>query len=114
MAGAPKTSAYSDRYVAFLDILGFSSIVRRSVASPEQATKLIEILEDIANAKEGFCKDPPMSQDDFKATNCIVLSENASPTGLFHLLTIVSLLGLRLLANGILTRGGIAKGKLHL
>ena len=33
-------TVYSERYVAFLDILGFSDIVRRSTTLPEKATEL--------------------------------------------------------------------------
>jgi hypothetical protein len=36
---------YSERYVAFIDILGFSNIVRRSMQSPEQAEALIQIFD---------------------------------------------------------------------
>lgn len=41
----------SERYVAFVDILGFSNIVRNSVDSPHQAGKLARILQRLANSK---------------------------------------------------------------
>ena len=88
-------TVYSERYVAFLDILGFSDIVRRSTTLPEKATELIAILEDIANANQQFVEDMQLPTDDFKAqsfSDCIVLSENASPIGLFHLLASVTML----------------------
>jgi hypothetical protein len=109
-------TVYSERYVAFLDILGFSDIVRRSTTLPEKATELIAILEDIANANQQFVEDMQLPTDDFKAqsfSDCIVLSENASPIGLFHLLASVTMLSFNLLTKGIFTRGGIAKGSLH-
>jgi hypothetical protein len=107
---------YSERYVAFIDILGFSDIVRQSSASPARAAGLIAILEKIADAKRTFVDDLEISPDDFKAqsfSDCIVLSENASPSGLFHLLAAVTIVSLDLLSEGVFTRGGIAKGKLH-
>lgn len=111
-----KDSVYSTRYVAFLDILGFSEIVRQSVTSSDQAGKLIGLLENIANASTQYGDVTVLQKDDFRAqsfSDCIVLSENASPVGLFHLLGAVNALSLDLLENGIFTRGGIAKGMLH-
>jgi len=70
---------YSERYVAFVDILGFSSIVRGSTQSTLQATKLAGILNKIASRT-----DPPGIDlgpgDDFQAqsfSDCTVISENA-------------------------------------
>jgi hypothetical protein len=107
---------YSERYVVFLDILGFSDIVRRSMTSPAQAKELIDILEHIANAGKQFGDQNDLQQDDFRAqsfSDCIVLSENVSPVGLFHLLASTMLLSFNLLQKGIFARGGVAKGKLH-
>jgi hypothetical protein len=106
-----EENVYSERYVAFLDVLGFSEIVRQSVNLPGQAQKLIGTLENIANAGQEYGDDTVLKKDDFRAL--IVLSENASPAGLFHLLAAASALSLDLLANGVFTRGGIAKGMLH-
>jgi hypothetical protein len=106
---------YSERYVAFVDILGFGSIVRGSVRSTVQATKLVGTLDKIANRT-----DPPGIElgpgDDFKAlsfSDCTVLSENASDQGLLHLLDVLTFFALDLMANGILVRGGLAKGPLY-
>lgn len=106
---------YTERYVAFIDILGFSDIVRHSVESPEQASALVRTLEKISTVSKGGIVDDLLGTD-FRAqsfSDCIVLSEVASDSGLEWLLEIVSALARDLLANGILTRGGIAKGKLH-
>jgi hypothetical protein len=116
MATEVDKPVYSERYVAFVDILGFSNIVRESVASPEQAKKLIERLRNIRNISKELIADKVVEHDDFMAqsfSDCIVLSENATPTGLFHLLFGVTGLCSRLLIDGMFTRGGIAKGKLH-
>jgi hypothetical protein len=108
---------YSKRYVAFLDILGFSDIVRQSGSSPGQAKQLISILKNIAKANVVYGSDDLVEEkDDFRAqsfSDCIVLSENASPKGLFRLLAAVTTLSFDLLSNGIFARGGIAKGDLH-
>jgi hypothetical protein len=107
---------YSERYVAFLDILGFSEIVRGSTASQDKVAELVRTLENIAAAKQEFGGDIGIEPDDFNAqsfSDCIVLSENASARGLFHLLASVTVLSFNLLSKGIFTRGGIAKGQLH-
>jgi hypothetical protein len=113
--GEVEQAIYSERYVAFVDILGFGSIVRDSVQSAAQAAKLAAILNKIANRT-----DPPGidlgPSDDFKAqsfSDCTILSENASDQGLRHLLDVLTFFSLNLLANGILVRGGIAKGALY-
>jgi hypothetical protein len=114
-SGRGEQAIYSERYVAFVDILGFSRIVRDSVQSTVQATKLAGTLNRIANRSE-----PPGielgSGDDFKAqsfSDCTVLSENASDQGLLHLLDVLTIFALDLMANGILVRGGVARGPLY-
>jgi hypothetical protein len=113
--GVGTAPVYSERYVAFVDILGFSDIVRQSVTYPWQSEQLVGILERISGRTTQLESDK-MFGDDFRAqsfSDCIVLSEQATSAGLDHLLFAVSQLALDLLANGILTRGAIAKGKLH-
>src|SRR5262249_24937443 len=98
-----------------IDILGFSEIVRNSISSAEQATELVRILEKISSRAEPLEFDQSHG-DDFRAqsfSDCIVVSERATQAGLEHLLFVVSQLQLDLLANRILTRGGITKGKLY-
>ena len=115
MAETAPDSIYSERYVAFIDILGFSEIVRKSVGKPEQATELVRILERISTRTGSLAYDGLFGED-FRAqsfSDCIVLSEIATDGGLEHLLQVVTDLSLDLLANNILTRGGVAKGKLH-
>jgi hypothetical protein len=107
-------TVYSDRYVAFIDILGFSAIVRQSEGSSSRAKELVGILETIPTLPQEFADD--LKRDDFKTqsfSDCIVMSENGSPSGLFSLLASATTLTFVLLSKGVFTRGGIAKGKLH-
>lgn len=104
---------YSERYVGFLDILGFSNIVNSSAASLEGAKKLIDAVEKIASFHQEYSESDP---DDFQAqtfSDCIVMSENASPGGLAHLMSALSHASLELLELGIFVRGGLAKGLLY-
>jgi hypothetical protein len=110
----PKIDVYSTRYVAFLDILGFSNIVRESHGKHERATELVTILDRIASQLPAAAGEN--EGDDFKFqsfSDCVVMSENASTKGLSHLLQMVAALTLDLLDEGMMVRGGMAKGDLH-
>jgi hypothetical protein len=107
-------TVYSDRYVAFIDILGFSAIVRQLDGASKRAKELVGILENISTLTDQFAGD--FEKDGLRTqsfSDCIVMSENGSPKGLFSLLASATTLTFALLSKGVLTRGGIAKGKLH-
>ncbi|WP_428122471.1 hypothetical protein [Bradyrhizobium sp.] len=106
---------YPERYVVFLDILGFSEIVRKTDtdALTSRFDALVKTLNEI-NSRENELDD--VVGDDFKFqtfSDSIVMSANASTNGLLYVLYAARQLALNLLGNGILTRGAIAKGKLH-
>ena len=111
-------NVYSDRYVAFIDILGFSSHVQQSEHSLAEAEKLVKIMNRISNlwANEGLQRTHSTIGEDFMSqsfSDCTVLSEAATGRGLHYLLLMVTQFARDLLANGFLFRGGIAKGALH-
>lgn len=112
---ADDPTIYSERYVAFVDILGFSDIVRNSEHSPHQASALVGVLERIRARSLGGAGDDLFGVD-FKVqsfSDTIVLSDKVAESGLKWLLYSVEELTLDLLAQGILTRGGIAKGLMY-
>jgi hypothetical protein len=47
MEKTATANVYSERYVAFIDILGFSSHVRQSEREPSEAEKLVKIMDRI-------------------------------------------------------------------
>jgi hypothetical protein len=111
-------NVYSERYVAFIDILGFSEHVRQSEHSPSEAEKLVKIMNRISNhwSDKGLLVTHDLYGEDFGSqsfSDCTVLSEAATPRGLHYLLFRVTSFAVDLLANGFLYRGGIAKGPLH-
>jgi hypothetical protein len=115
MGDSENEDIYCERYVAFVDILGFSDIVRNSERSPHQAMALVRVLERIRARSLGGAADD-LFGDDFKVqsfSDTIVLSEKVTETGLKWLLYSVADLTLDLLAQGILTRGGITKGLMY-
>jgi hypothetical protein len=113
-----KPSIYSERYVAFIDILGFGNIVRRSVQSPEQAEALVQIFDRMHKrwSDQGLQATHEHMGEDFRVqsfSDCTVISEAATPKGLMYLLLMVTQFSLDLMVSGFLVRGGIAKGLLH-
>jgi hypothetical protein len=109
---------YTERYVAFIDILGFSEHVRASANTPSEAKKILEVMNNQLTtwSNPAFIRTHTTLGEDFhhqSFSDCIVFSEAASPKGLHYLLFSVTQLALDLLANGFLSRGGIAKGLLH-
>src|SRR6266852_6332048 len=106
--------AYTDRYVAFVDILGFSDIVRKTGQDDgsRRYEALVKVLTEIgsrANSLDDIIGDDLKFQS---FSDSIVMSSNASSAGLVYLLVSINSLALNLLANGLLMRGAIAKGKL--
>jgi len=105
---------YAERYVAFLDILGFSEIVRQTDQDtlPNRFDALAKTLEDI-NARDD---EPDQIFGDFQFqsfSDSIVMSYSAKESGLLYLFSAVRQLAQNLHGNGLLMRGAIAKGKLH-
>jgi hypothetical protein len=106
---------YTQRYIAFLDILGFSEIVRETDrdALPNRFDALVKTLEEI-NSREDELDDVVGCDFQFQTfSDSIVMSSNATTTGLFYLLLVVRRLALNLLGNRLLMRGAVARGKLH-
>jgi hypothetical protein len=107
---------YTERYVSFLDILGFSDIARKTERdkNPARYDALVKTLTEIRVRKRK--RLDRVVGDDFKFQSffdSIVMSSNASLNGLVYLLLSLNHLTLSLLTNGLLIRGAIAKGKLH-
>jgi hypothetical protein len=78
---------YSERYVAFLDILGFGDIVRATErdATAVRYNELVSLLTEIGSRE----RTDQAIGDDFKFqsfSDSIVLSCDTTPGGLVHLL----------------------------
>lgn len=107
---------YSERYVGFVDILGFGDIIRSTgnpTANPKQSAELLKVLKSMGRRRR---ITDAVAGDDFKFqqfSDSIVMSANCSPAGLDHLLNSIENLALQLLRKGLLLRGGVAKGQLY-
>jgi hypothetical protein len=104
---------YEDRYVAFIDILGFREMVGRMRRAPK-------FYEDVLSALSAMRRTLPPREEkaatDLRVqtfSDSIVLSTLPTPDGLWHLLFVVHDLTDALLPRGIFIRGGVAKGRMH-
>ena len=104
---------YSDRYIAFVDILGFSNIVRQS--EHDQTSKRFDAL--VGALTEIGSHHPSINEsDDFQFqsfSDSVVMSSASTLTGLVQIMSSISDLTIRLLKTSLLIRGAIAKGKLY-
>jgi hypothetical protein len=104
---------YSDRYVAFVDILGFSEIVRKT--EHDQIAGRVDALAEALTAIGSH--HPTLNEsDDFQFqtfADSIVMSSAATLTGLLHIFHSITELNISLLKPGLLTRGAVARGKLY-
>lgn len=102
---------YHDRIVAFIDILGFTTLIQRLGNDDGLHSRLLSALQKIGRYKQ-FAGNPQCAQKNLEVSvfsDSIVIS--SVPQHLFEV--IWSCLGLQsqLLAIGILTRGGISIGR---
>jgi len=114
---------YEERYIAFIDILGFSSLVERSEADVNLLERLTSVLEDVRMYKkleehmDAFDSNHPLHffQNMFKMTtfsDSILISTKINTIGLGEIIFISAIICNRLLHQGVFTRGAISKGKL--
>jgi len=114
---------YEERHVAFIDILGFSSLVNRAEEDSNLLEKLASVLEEqkmyseIGQKMDDFGNKDPQSffKNMFRMSTFsdnIVISTKNNPIGLGLITTLSTIICNRLLHQGIFTRGAISKGKL--
>lgn len=105
-----EPDTYTEKYVAFLDVLGFSHLVRDADTNPSKRNLIQGIIRTL---RETFNEVP--SSTGFRFTqfsDCIVISADRTESGFVAVATgCVGLTG-GLAAEGILLRGGIAVGNL--
>lgn len=120
MESGRKSFSYQDRFIAFVDILGFRDIIDRSKREPPEVT--IEEILSALNYPEPAAKGEMLigevgdiSESDHKVTqfsDSIVISTEPSESGLLYLVDHVERIVFNLLKLGVFCRGGIAKGLL--
>jgi hypothetical protein len=120
---------YEDKFIAFVDILGFSDLVRQSEEKTEGSLSVEEllVLTEKLGTSEGearFAKSGPVvcpcspyiSKDlGFQITqvsDCVVVSTEVSPAAIINLVQHCFGVSISLLMAGYLCRGFITRGKI--
>ena len=113
---------YENRYVAFLDILGFSELIRRL----DKESSLLDKILDTLRAAEQFrplvsaMNETKDGQDFWRGmirvaafSDSVVISTKENSIGLSLIVISTTMLSAQLLGLGIFARGSICLGKLY-
>lgn len=101
--------AYRPKYVAFVDVLGFSTLVRAGDTDPAIRQLILGV---VALLRETLARNPRVGFQFTQFSDCIVMSANCNAFGLHAVFSGCRMLAINLLSHGILLRGGIAMGNL--
>jgi hypothetical protein len=101
---------YCEKYVAFVDLLGFKSIVVGAERFPEKRQGVLEILRLMQSS---LCDNPYIGMRLTQFSDCTIISADRTPQGLFEMLASLDALTSNLLQYDVLVRGGFAVGGVH-
>lgn len=114
------TDYYDERFVAFIDILGFSDVINKTTDSFAEYKKIKKVLDEIVGIwKDNYYGDVArygVFRDVTVFSDSIVISyplKNSIGGGLFHILVDLVHLCIHFLAKDIFIRGGVAYGKVY-
>jgi len=106
-----STISYTNKFVAYVDILGFSDLIKRSTKDSELLNKLTGIFSAIEDMWEEKYDKSGLVVTSF--SDNIVLSADDSLQGLLHVAATVDWLANELLKQGVLIRGALDFGLLY-
>lgn len=104
-------NGYRDRYVALLDILGFSDLTAKADGHPNWRAWLRECISALNTTLPTHVETNGFRFAQFSDT--IVMSAYRSPQGLLSIIGGCTMLTTNMLNRGILLRGGVAAGNFH-
>jgi hypothetical protein len=102
---------YEERYLAFVDILGFSNIVARSENDDGLVGNLSAALHGISR-RVANARSTALGLEATALSDTVVLSVPTSAEGLLHMMQTIDDLSMDLLSLKMLFRGAVVKGKL--
>lgn len=111
--------AYTNRYIAFLDILGFSENVDRSRSDEGQVRAIANVLESIEEEKifnDQLLKFKPAAEESegfYMFSDSIIVTAPFTNAGLTGILLKVSYLLRKLFLNATFIRGAIVQGEVY-
>lgn len=119
---------YKQKYIAFIDILGFKTLIEESESGDGMTTvEVVDLLSCLDAPQDrsmfdeygpSICPESSRRANnlDFKITqisDCAVISIEPTATGAVNLLFVCSKIVFRLLKRGLLCRGYITKGAIY-
>jgi len=104
---ATGENEYKERYVAFLDLLGFKVLVDAAERVAQEQERLKEVLELLSQT---LCNNSRLGSRFSYFSDCIIISADATPEALFDIFHSVETLTRNLLQFDVFVRGGIARG----
>ena len=123
-----KQMDFSEKFVAFVDILGFTDMVKdaecgngKSVAELVDLLNAMAAIDNLNNIRaygpivcpESRCINRDLDFQVVQVSDCIVVSCEVSPAGIINLVNHCWIAAFRLLKQGILCRGYITKGSIY-
>jgi len=112
---------YEERFVAFIDIVGFKDLIKRSIGpirsvTPAEIREALEVPQPIGSDKIILSQIGDISDSGHRMatfSDCIAITTIPTEKGLMHLLHHVSQIGFKLIRMKILCRGGITRGLIY-
>lgn len=100
---------YSERYIAFIDLLGFKDIVKLAQQNEQEFIRLKTALNYIQELKNDQYKQSSLGMEFSLFSDSIVISYPTSgPGNAFYILLDIAYICLDLLDMGYIFRGGIS------
>lgn len=107
----PVNESYEERYLAFIDILGFANIVHRSQSSTAAVTQLFEALSEISD-KAKAVRSGQLKLEVTSFSDTVVISTPVGDADLLHLLQVIDGFCYGLLMRNMLFRGAMVRGNI--
>jgi hypothetical protein len=119
------TPVYKEKFIAYIDIQGFSDKVDASADDPKKIAVLLAMLAKLSDGKERqnfekygpiCCPEAPRLEKHLdycvtQASDCVIISAEVSPAGFINLLNHCWRVSMALLQLGVLCRGFVTRGK---
>lgn len=101
---------YDERYLAFVDVLGFSSLVASSASEPTMVEQIYGALSDISTRTKASRSDE-MQMEATSFSDTVIISTPVGDAELLHLLEVINEFSFGLLSRNMLFRGALVQGR---
>ena len=98
---------YRERYVAFLDLLGFKVLVEAAERDEKERERLLEVLDRLSQT---LCNSPRLGMRFSYFSDCIIVTADPTPEALWDLFSSICTLTCNLLQFDVFVRGAITRG----